>query len=183
MIQSLKLFKWNLQDRYGRLLYYNTFVRELPGTFGERIRAKVLTPYFARCGKDITIYQGVRFRGIHRLSVGDNVHIGVDNFIQATGHVSLGDDVMLGPGVKIWSVNHKTERTDIPIHQQGYDFKRVTIGNGVWIGANSFIMPGVDIPEGCVISAGSIVGLKKYPPFSILSGNPCRVVGNRKKTH
>lgn len=181
MIHTLKLMKWNLSDKYGRLLFLSFFIRELPGTFGERVRAKMLTPYFGSCGKNITIYQGVRFRGIHRLSVGNNVYIGVDNFIQASGHVVLGHDVMLGPGVKIWSVNHKTEDITIPIAEQGYDYKKVLIGNGVWVGANVFIMPGVNIPEGCIISAGSVVGVKNYPPFSILSGNPARVIGNRSQ--
>ncbi|WP_321371061.1 acyltransferase [uncultured Desulfuromusa sp.] len=180
MWKSLKLLKWNLQDKYGRLLYYQYFTRDLPGTFGERVRMKLLSKYFESCGDLVIIYQGVRFRGIHKLNVGSGVHIGVDNFIQASGGVTLGDDVMLGPGVKIWSVNHKSDRLDIPISQQGYDYKSVHIGSGTWLGANVFVMPGVDIPEGCIVSAGSVVGIKKYPPYSILAGNPCRVIGTRK---
>ncbi len=180
MLKSLKLLKWNLQDKYGRLLYYSFCIRELPGTFGEHVRLNVYGKYFEHCGENVTIYQGVRFRGIHKLSVGNNVHIGVDNFIQASGKVILGNNVLLGPGVKIWSVNHKTENLDKPIIDQGYEYKSVTIGDGVWLGANVFIMPGVELPEGCIVSAGSVVGLKKYPPFALLAGNPCRVVGNRK---
>jgi len=180
MWKSLKLLKWNLQDKYGRLLYYNFFIRELPGSFGERVRKKILSKYFASCGENVVIYQGARFRGIHKLIVGENVHIGVDSFIQASGGVTLGNDVLLGPGVKIWSVNHLIDDLSKPIFDQGYDSKPVSIGDGVWLGANVFVMPGAEIPEGCVVSAGSIVGIKKFPPYAILAGNPCRVVGNRK---
>lgn len=179
LLKLLRLLKWNLSDRYGRLLYINYFIRELPGTFGEYTRALILKPYFDRCGKNVTINQGVRFRGIHRLAIGDNVYLGVDNFIQASGRIVIGDNVMLGPSVKIWSVNHKFDDTEIPIAEQGYEQKKVTIGNGVWVGANVFIMPGVSIPEGCIISAGSVVGVKNYPSFSIISGNPARVIGKR----
>ncbi len=181
MWKCLKLLKWELSDKYGRFMYLNWLLREIPGKCGERLRAKFIAKYFGSCGEDVTIYQGVRFRGVHKLMVGNHVHIGVGNFIQATGGVTLGDHVLLGPGVKIWSVNHKANDVDIPIFDQGYDYREVKIGNGVWLGANVFVMPGVEIPEGCVVSAGSVVGVKKYPPYSILTGNPCRVVGNRKK--
>ncbi|GAB6146588.1 acyltransferase [Desulfocicer niacini] len=183
MIKTLKLFKYQFQDRYGRLLLIHWMIRELPGVFGERIRRKMLGKYFKRCGKNLIIHVGFRFRGIHKIVVGDNVHIGVDSFIQASGGLEMGDDVMLGPGVKIWTVNHRFENSEIPIYKQGYEHKPVKIGKGVWLGANVFVLPGVTISEGCVVAAGSLVGIKRYPPYSILSGSPCRVIGTRQRTH
>jgi maltose O-acetyltransferase len=135
--------------------------------------------YFAGCGSNVSIHQGVRFRGIHLLSIGNNVSVGVDNFIQASGKVTLEDHVMLGPGVKIWSINHKTEDINIPINQQGYEKKEVFLGEGVWLGANVIVLPGVTLPKGCVVSAGSVVGVKAYPEFAIIAGNPARVIGSR----
>lgn len=181
MTQSLRLLKYDLNNKYGRLRYYSFMLRNLPGKFGERLRVKFLTRYFADCGKNTVIHPGVRFRGIHRLFVGDCVNIGVDVFIQASGKVVLDNNVMLGPGVKIWSVNHKFDVIDQPIIEQGYEEKEVVIGKGCWLGANTIVLPGVHLPEGCIVSAGSVVGIKKYPPFSILAGNPARVVGNRRK--
>ena len=52
-------------------------------------------------------------------------------------------------------------------------------GRGCWLGADVFVMPGVDLPEGCVVAARSVVAKKAYPPFSILAGYPARVVGRR----
>ena len=102
-------------------------------------------------------------------------------FVQAEGGVELADDVILGPGVKIWSMNHVFDDPDKTVMEQGYTFKSVKIGRDVWVGANAFIMPGADIGEGCVISAGAVVGGKQVAPYSILAGNPARKIGTRKK--
>jgi acetyltransferase-like isoleucine patch superfamily enzyme len=182
MLSYLKQLKWDLSSKYGRLLYYSSFIREIPGIFGEKIRENVYKKYFMECGENITIYQGVRFRGIHKLQIGNNVHIGVDNFIQASGGVSIGNNVLLGPGVKIWSVNHSSNLLDVPIFDQGYEYSSVEIADDVWLGANTFVMPGVKIPRGCIASAGCVIGKKNYPEFSLLAGNPARVIGNRNKT-
>ena len=87
---------------------------------------------------------------------------------------------ILGPGVKIWSANHRFEDTSRSIAEQGYEYKKVTIGNHVWIGANAFIMPGAAIGDYVVISAGAVVGAKTYPPYKIVAGNPARVIGTRE---
>src|SRR5207253_1636021 len=108
-----------------------------------------------------------------------NCWIGVDNVIQANGGVDIGDNVLLGPGVKIWSVNHVYSDPHRTIVDQGFDQKRVVIGSNVWIGANVFIMPGARISDGVVISAGSVVGSKLIEPYAVVAGNPARKIGTR----
>ncbi len=105
----------------------------------------------------------------------------MDNFVQAAGGLTIGDYTLLGPGVKIWTTNHVFENPDELIRKQGAEYRSVSIGSDVWIGSNAFIMPGTELGDGCIVSAGSVVGAKKYPPYSILMGNPARVIGNRKK--
>ena len=180
MWRHVKEFYWEIKDEIGRFNHINAVIKAIPGAVGMKIRAFVIPRYFASCGQGIILHENVRFRGVHKLIAGNNVEFGVDNFIQASGGVTLEDNVMLGPGVKIWSVNHRTEDVSIPISEQGYHYEPVVIGRGVWLAANVFVLPGVTIPEGCVVSAGSVVGKKKYPAFSILAGNPCRVVASRK---
>jgi acetyltransferase-like isoleucine patch superfamily enzyme len=125
------------------------------------------------------IHPGVKIRNPHKLTVGNAVHIGEDDFIQAGGGVHIGDNVMLGPGVKIWSQNHDYEGGEA-VDDQRYLYAKVIIEDGVWVGANAFIMPGVHLPKGTVVSAGSIVGMKAYPAYSVISGNPARVVARRQ---
>jgi len=181
MFYFIKRLYWDLKHRDTRFHHINAFLMRIPGHFGMELRGRLLPRYFASAGKGLLVHEGVRIRGVKRLSVGDNVEIGVDNFIQASGGVKLGDDVMIGPGAKIWSINHKFDNPDTSIRDQGYDYEEVTIGDHVWIGANAFVMPGVTIPEGCVISACAMVNKKKYPPYSLIAGSPARVIGNRKK--
>jgi acetyltransferase-like isoleucine patch superfamily enzyme len=114
------------------------------------------------------------------LWVGQRTGISVNVQIQAAGHVRLGDDVIVGPGVRIWSANHVYKNPDVPINQQGAEYKEVVIEDDTWIGAGAFIMPGTHMGRGCVISAGAVVGGKAYKDFSILAGNPARVIGFRK---
>jgi acetyltransferase-like isoleucine patch superfamily enzyme len=181
MLLIFKKTFWSLKDKIGRFNYLNGILRLIPGVLGFELRNRIIPKYFQSCGPQINIHEGVRFRGVHKLNVGTNVEIGVDNFLQASGGITIGNDVMLGPGVKIWSVNHNFKDFNTPINQQGYEYKEVGIDDGVWLGANVFVMPGAVIPKGSVVSAGSVVGVKKLSEYSIIAGNPCRVIGNRKK--
>jgi len=181
MTELLKLLWWDIKDPDVRFNYINTVLRNIPGRLGLELRRSIITKYFASCGEQVEIYEGVRYRGVRHLHVGSHVMIGIDNFIQASGEITIGNHVMIGPGVKIWSINHNYDDISKPIAEQGFDYDPVTIGDGVWIGADSFILPGVTIPEGCVISARSLVHKKNYPPYSLLGGMPCRVIGTRLK--
>lgn len=178
LIHLMKLFKWEMQDRWGRYIWLNYIIRSLPGEFGIYARYILLKKYFKHCGKNVMIHPGVYFRGIHEISVGNNVGIGNNSFIQASGGLEIGDNASLGPGVKIWTQNHKFEKTG-PVNDRDYEYKKVIISKDVWIGANAFIMPGAEIGEGAIISACSVVGGKKIPPYSIVGGHPARVIGQR----
>jgi acetyltransferase-like isoleucine patch superfamily enzyme len=180
MANWLKTLRWEWRDEIGRLNLLNAIWMRTPGNLGFAWRGQHLPRHFAAAGERIRIHEGVRFRGIHRLRCGDDVEIGVDNFLQASGGLVLGDRVMTGPGVQIWTVNHRFDDPDVPIAEQGYDYESVVIGDDCWLGAGVFVMPGVELPEGCIVAAHSVVARKKYRPWSILAGHPARVIGCRK---
>ena len=115
------------------------------------------------------------------MEIGNNVELGAETFYQALGGLVIGNNTIIGPGAKIWTINHKFDDPNTPIMKQGCQYKKVVIGNNVWIGANAFIMPGAHIGDGCIISAGSVVGGKKIAPYSILAGNPARIIGKRDR--
>ncbi len=176
----LRQLYWDLKSRNTRFQYWQALLIDVPGRFGRKLRWRIYRKFFGKAGKYATIHMDVRIRNIGNLFLGENVHIGEKNIIQAAGGVELGDNTILGPGVMIWSANHKFEAVDVPIINQGFEYKKVVIGNNVWIGANAFIMPGAVIGDGCIISAGSVVGGKTIAPFKILAGNPARVIGTRE---
>ncbi|NQX55246.1 acyltransferase [Pedobacter panaciterrae] len=90
--------------------------------------------------------------------------------------ISIEDDVMMGSGVQIYVNNHRFDRKDISLIDQGYyPDKPVVLKKGCWIGANSIILPGVTIGCNTVIGAGSIV-TKSIPDFVVAVGNPAKII-------
>jgi len=115
--------------------------------------------------------------GTH-LKIGNNVGINHYCFIGVRGDIEIGDNVIFGPRVSVFSENHNFDRIDIPIKHQGVTKGTTKIGNDVWIGAQTIILSGVSIGDGCVIGAGSVV-TKDIPPCSLAVGVPARVVKKR----
>ena len=143
--------------------------------------AKKIRVFFARkilkrAGKNINIEKGAKFNG--NCTLGDNSNIGVH--CELNGTVEIGNDVMMGPEVVIYTRNHAHKGAK-PMNQQGYEEeKKVIIENDVWIGRRVIILPGVVIPNGCVIGAGAVV-TKTFPEYSIIGGNPAKVIGKREE--
>ncbi|WLE96820.1 MAG: acyltransferase [Candidatus Electrothrix communis] len=179
-VDVLKQFFWSMKDHRGRANYLQSFLRNLPGQAGMTLRSNILEKKFRSHGHGLLIQEGVRILNIHTIDVGDNVVIGNGSFLQGAGGIEFGDNVLLGPDVKIWSANHKIDKITKPIIKQGWEYKKVIIEEGCWLGLNVVVLPGVHLPKGCVVSAGSVVVVKRYPAYSLLAGNPARVIGNRQ---
>src|SRR5205814_5157841 len=113
-----------------------------------------------------------------RLELGRNVGISPHSQLNAAGGIEIGDDTLIGPGCTLWSVNHRFQDPDVPIRLQGYDARRIVIGNDCWIAARSIVLPGVRIGSGSVVAAGAVVN-RSCEPRSILAGVPARVIGTR----
>lgn len=94
-------------------------------------------------------------------------------YVQANNGIVFGNNIEFGSGTKIISANHHLE--DFSQHD---DAPPIEIGNNVWIGANSVILPSVKIGDNVVIGAGSIV-TKNIPSNTIAVGNPCKVIKNK----
>ena len=111
------------------------------------------------------------------MKIGDNSGIGINCVLQ--GDVSIGNNVMMGPEVWIYTRNHEHARTDIPMRDQGFEAEKpVVIMNDVWIGSRVTILPGVKIGNGVIIGTGAVV-TKDIPDYTIAAGNPAKVVKNR----
>ena len=99
-------------------------------------------------------------------------------YIDATGGISIGDDVSIAHAVTIMSTNHRFDDPDENIRDQGVVAAPTRIENDVWIGAGARIMAGVTIGSGSVVAAGAIV-TKDVPARSVVAGVPARVIGVR----
>ena len=88
--------------------------------------------------------------------------------------------VMMAPEVYIIDNNHITKDTNKPMCFQGKTENKATqIGDDCWIGARVMIMPGRTIGDGTIVAAGSIV-TKDVQPYSIVGGNPAKLIKKRK---
>lgn len=112
------------------------------------------------------------------ISIGKNVVVRPSTmmFADEFAQIILEDNVMMGAGVHFYVNNHKFDRRDIPLIDQGYyPSEDIVVRNGAWIGANSIILPGVTIGINSVVGAGSIV-TKNVPDYSIAVGSPAKVI-------
>jgi acetyltransferase-like isoleucine patch superfamily enzyme len=117
--------------------------------------------------------------------VGDHVNLGVRPTLLATrATIRIGNHVMFGPQVTIRGGNHRFDLVGRYIDSISDDEKRheddrgVIISDDVWIGGNATVLHGVHIGRGSVVAAGAVV-TKSVPPYSIVAGNPARVVRAR----
>lgn len=165
------------------LVFYYGILKQLPATnnryliFVRKSRSFIAGKLFKNAGKNINIEKGANFGIGNDIEIGDNSGIGVDCFIR--GPLKIGNNVMMGPEVQILTKNHIIERTDISMIEQGSYVKPVLIGNDVWIGTRAIILPGVEIGDGSVIGAGSVL-TKNIEPYSIVGGVPAKLIRKRK---
>lgn len=107
------------------------------------------------------------------IKVGKNFFANYNCSIIDVAPVTIGDNCQLAPNVAIYTAGHPLH----PVSRNSmYEYGiEVTIGDNVWIGGNTVILPGVHIGSNTVIGAGSVV-TKDIPDWSLAAGNPCRVI-------
>ena len=169
---------WTTKKKIVYLLYQLTAawlpISQRAG-FAKKLRTFWAKRIVAQCGKNVNIEKNAVFGPC--LEIGDNSGVGIN--CEMYGPVTIGENVMMGPEVVVYTSGHKHDRTDIPMICQGSnDVKPVTIGNDVWIGRRVIIMPGVKIGNGCIIGAAAVV-TKDIPDYSIAAGVPAKVVKSR----
>lgn len=113
------------------------------------------------------------------IQFGNDCVIGVGDWIQGSGKVTVGNNVIIGPYVAIVSTNHQYEDPDQVIAKQPLVPGEVVIEDDVWIGAHCTIAYNVRIGAHSIIAANSFVN-KDVPPYSIVGGSPAKLLKNRK---
>lgn len=172
-----------IKRKLGGCIYY-LLARHMPRSYsGLKIGQTALRRFcgrlmLAHCGKKVNIEKNALFSS--KVSLGDYSGIGINAKIYGT--CIIGDYVMMGEDCTVITRNHRYDRTDIPMMEQGFqEEKPVHIGNDVWIGDRVILMPGVHIGDGCIIGAGSVV-TRDIPAYCIAAGVPARVIRSRKDT-
>ena len=136
-------------------------------------RSDIMRRLFKAVGKNVWIEPDFRCEFGMNISIGNDVYINFGCVILDCGQVKIGNQVLIGPNVGIYDANHALdaeERMDGALLPG-----KVTIGNRVWIGGGTIILPNVTIGDDTVVGAGSIV-THDIPSGVVAVGNPCRVL-------
>jgi acetyltransferase-like isoleucine patch superfamily enzyme len=156
------------------------FIRNAPAALMELLRTQVVDftverRKLAACGAGCYIPCSTSMRHAENIHLGVRVIVGPHNRIWASenARIDIGDDVLFGPGVTILTATHATDNPDLAIVAQGALENDVHIGRGAWLGANTVVMPGVDIGVGAVVGAGAIV-TRSVDAHTIVAGVPAR---------
>lgn len=132
-------------------------------------------------GKNTSIKRGIIFQK-QKLTIENYVHLGPDYYIHAGGGVTIGKGTIIGPKIKIWSVNHDYTSLEILPYSKQVNEGTVIIGQGCWIGLNVSICPNVKIGNGVIIAMSTVV-TKDIPDFAIVGGNPAKIIRYRYESN
>lgn len=156
-----------------RKLHAVRLCRELNATpmeDGEK-RTALIGRLFGAVGAHPTVLPTFSCDNGRNIRAGDNFLANYNVTILDIARVDIGDNVMIGPGVLIATVNHplspKGRRAHLGIASP------VRIGSDVWIGGNAVILPGVTIGSNVVVAAGAVV-TKDVPDNTLVDGVPAR---------
>lgn len=134
---------------------------------------ELLKSLFGKTGENVWIEPPFHCDYGWNIELGDNFFANYNLTILDVGKVTIGKNSQIAPGVSIYTAGH-------PLHPEsrnsGYEYGiPITIGDNVWIGGNTVILPGVTIGNNVVIGAGSVVS-KDIPDNMLAVGNPCKII-------
>lgn len=161
----IKVLLWFFINYY---IFNNAF--PWPGRFKQFL----LRLFGAKVGKGLIIKNKVRIKYPWRLRIGHYCWIGESVWIDNLETVELGNHVCLSQGAMLLTGNHDYTRSDFP-----YRLGKIKIEDGVWIGAQSVVCPGVICQSHAILTVNS-VATTHLAPWSIYSGNPASFVRMRK---
>jgi len=119
-----------------------------------------------------------------RISIGADVVIRPNTMLFADNRpggaeIIIEDKVSIGSGVHFISCNHMFSKKNMAIYDQGFNKPNasdsIILKRGCWVGANTIILPGVQIAENSVVGAGTIA-TKSVPPNVVFAGNPGKII-------
>lgn len=161
-------------------LVYLLFFKNTPedyrpyALFFPKVRQLLVSFYLTKCGKNLRVKSGAEIAP--HCSVGENSELGTRCLIQS--NTTIGNNVIMGPDIKIYTRNHRANDINIPIQLQGKEFYKTKIGNDVWIGANAIILPGVIVNNHSIIAAGAVV-TKDVAEYCVFGGSPAKLIKTR----
>jgi len=147
-------------------------------------RYQMLKEIFASVGTNVSVGDGILIGFGDNTYIGNNVSINLRCMLIDCNTITIGNDVLIAPGVQINTATHPVamnERLtqDWDPNSGEYRWRTyalpIKIGNGCWIGANATILAGVTIGDGAVVAAGAVV-TQDVAPHTLVGGVPAKFI-------
>lgn len=136
-------------------------------------REEILRKLFGKVGKNPYVEPNIFCGFGTNISVGDNFFANNNCIFVDPGKITFGDNVFIGPSCGFYTAHHPIDaQMRNELLEQAFP---ITVGNDVWIGGGTVVVPGVTIGSDVVIGAGSVV-TRDIPDHVVACGNPCRVL-------
>ena len=123
----------------------------------------------------------IQTEGAGNIHIGDGTQIGRDATISSAGRISIGKKCLFSFRTSLLDHDHNFAWPDVMASGITHP-EDITIGDGCFIGAQSFILKGVTLGERCLVGANSVV-TRSFPSDTIIGGNPAREIGKRVYQH
>ncbi len=144
-------------------------------------RAYLIKRLIPNCGKNFFFEPTIKVEYGRNITFGENFYMNFDCKLLDCAPITIGDNVMFGPSVTVATPMHpliaderRIQEYPDGLHDLEYA-KPVTIGNDVWIATGAIVCGGVNIGDGAIIAAGSVV-TRDIPAGVLAAGVPCKVI-------
>ena len=165
---NLRIYKllWNI--------IWAILARPIPNRMVRRVKAALLRVFGAHVGNGCDIYSSAKIIIPKNLFVGDNVCIGPHTTLHNTAKITLNSHSIISQGSYLCTGTHDiTDRSFANIR------KPIVVGHQVWVAAQCFIGPGVNVGDGAVCGARAVV-FKDVEPWTVVGGNPAKFIKKRE---
>ena len=126
-------------------------------------------------GDNVSVFPDVYLQNVQGMEIGSNVSFQPMVYIEAYGGVIIGNDVSFAEGASLFSVNHGFDDMITPIKDQPLAALPIEIESNVWIGAKATVLGGVKVASGTIVAAGAVVS-KDTEKNSIVAGVPAKTI-------
>ena len=111
--------------------------------------------------------------GSGRVEIGADTQFTYNCVVQCSTSIVVGERCTFAAGAVVVDGNHRFRDADVPVRDQGYDYRPLRIGDDVWVGAGAVVM--ADLGERAVVGANAVV-VEPVPPYTVVGGVPARVI-------
>lgn len=169
-------YTFSIKNKLGRVLWGITYVflfKLFPTRLFRKWRVLILKLFGAKIDWSSHVYSSTKIWAPWNLQLGSFSTLGPDVDCYNQGKITIGSNTIISQKTYLCASSHDYLKIDFPLI-----LKPITIGDSVWIAADSFIGPGVDISNNVIVAARSVV-VKDVKFNSIVGGNPAKIIKMR----